>query len=126
MLCNRQRVRNILKADGFDEALIGIGRRCSQEDILVYDFNKAVKILMDRDKMTEEEAMEYLEFNTVGAWVGEETPVFVYPMTMEEIDEMQQMRVRSTNYLCSWARTMLTMPLRCRGLLSGDHGPRNL
>ncbi len=43
---------------------------------------------MDRDKMTEEEAVEYLEFNTVGAWVGEQTPVFVYPMTMEEIDEM--------------------------------------
>jgi len=79
----------MLKADGFDEALIGIGRRCSQEDVLVYDFNKAVKILVNRDNMTEEEAVEYLEFNTVGAWVGNKTPVFVYPMTMEEIDEMQ-------------------------------------
>ena len=88
MLCNRQRVRNILKADGFDEALIGIGRRCSQEDVLVYDFNKAVKILMDRDGMTEEEAFEYLEFNTLGAWVGEETPMFVHPVTMEEVDAM--------------------------------------
>ena len=79
----------MLKADGFDEALIGIGRRCSQEDVLVYDFNKAVKILVNRDNMTEEEAVEYLEFNTVGAWVGDKTPMFVYPMTMEEIDEMQ-------------------------------------
>jgi|TARA_B100001094_G_C17808788_1_gene612789 hypothetical protein len=79
----------MLKANGFDNALIGIGRRCSQEDVLVYDFNKAVKILVNRDNMTEEEAVEYLEFNTVGAWVGNKTPVFVYPMTMEEIDEMQ-------------------------------------
>ena len=79
----------MLKANGFDNALIGIGRRCSQEDVLVYDFNKAVKILVNRDNMTEEEAVEYLEFNTVGAWVGDKTPVFVYPMTMEEIDEMQ-------------------------------------
>ena len=84
-----RRSSKILKANRLDDALIGIGRRCSQEDVLVYDFNKAVKILVDRDKMTEEEAVEYLEFNTVGAWVGEETPVFVYPMTMEEIDEMQ-------------------------------------
>jgi hypothetical protein len=79
----------MLKANGFDNALIGIGRRCSQEDVLVYDFNKAVKILVNRDNMTEEEAVEYLEFNTVGAWVGNKTPMFVYPMTMEEIDEMQ-------------------------------------
>ena len=79
----------MLKANGFDNALIGIGRRCSQEDVLVYDFNKAVKILVNRDNMTEEEAVEYLEFNTVGAWVGDKTPMFVYPMTIEEIDEMQ-------------------------------------
>ena len=79
----------MLKANGFDNALIGIGRRCSQEDVLVYDFDRAVKILVNRDNMTEEEAVEYLEFNTVGAWVGDKTPMFVYPMTMEEIDEMQ-------------------------------------
>jgi len=78
----------MLKADGFDEALIGIGRRCSQEDVLVYDFDKAVKILVDRDKMAVDEAMEFLEYNTLGAWVGEETPLFVFSMTMEEVDEM--------------------------------------
>jgi len=79
----------MLKADGFDEALIGIGRRCSQEDVLVYDFDKDVKILVDRDKMAVDEAMEFLEYNTLGAWVGEETPLFVFSMTMEEVDEMQ-------------------------------------
>jgi len=79
----------MLKADGFDEALIGIGRRCSQEDVLVYDFDKAVKILVDRDKMAVDEAMEFLEYNTLGAWVGEETTLFVFSMTMEEVDEMQ-------------------------------------
>lgn len=78
----------MLKADGFDEALIGLGRRCSQEDVLVYDFDKAVKILVDRDKMAVDEAMEFLEYNTLGAWVGEETPMFVFSMTMEEVDEM--------------------------------------
>jgi len=78
----------MLKADGFDAALIGLGRRCSQEDVLVYDFDKAVKILVDRDKMAVDEAMEFLEYNTLGAWVGEETPMFVFSMTMEEVDEM--------------------------------------
>ena len=45
----------MLRADGFDEAIIGIGNRCGQLDILAYDVNKCVKILMDQG-MTEEEA----------------------------------------------------------------------
>jgi|TARA_R110000787_G_scaffold10531_2_gene35684 hypothetical protein len=66
----------MLKADGFDEAIIGIGNRCGQPDILAYDVNKCIKILMDQG-MTDEEAIDYFEFNVVGAWVGEETPIFV-------------------------------------------------
>ena len=45
-------------------------------------------ILKEKNNMTEEEAIEYLEFNTIGAWVGEKTPMFVSLTTMEEIDEM--------------------------------------
>ena len=66
----------MLKADGFDEAIIGIGSRCGQPDIIAYDVNKCIKILMDQG-MTDEEAMEFFEFNVVGSWVGEETPIFV-------------------------------------------------
>ena len=67
----------ILKADGFDDAILGLGRRCSQPDLLVYDVDKCVAILM-KDGMTDEEAMEYFEFNVVGSWVGEGTPIFLY------------------------------------------------
>ena len=65
----------ILKADGFDDAILGLGRRCSQPDLLVYVVDKCVDILME-DGMTQEEAMEYFEFNVVGAWMGEGTPIF--------------------------------------------------
>tara|TARA_R110000787_G_scaffold9962_1_gene34346 strand:- start:900 stop:1115 length:216 start_codon:yes stop_codon:yes gene_type:complete len=71
----------MIKADGFDEAIIGIGSRCSQPDIIAYDVKKCIEILMNQG-MTDEEAVEYFEFNVVGAWVGEETPIFV-----REIDE---------------------------------------
>ena len=27
----------MLKADGFDKAIVGVGRRCGQPDLLVYD-----------------------------------------------------------------------------------------
>ena len=67
----------ILKADGFDDAILGLGRRCGQIDLLVYDVDKCIAILM-KDGMTDEEAMEYFEFNVVGAWMGEGTPIFLY------------------------------------------------
>ena len=73
----------MLKADGFDEAIIGVGSRCGQPDIITYDVNKCIKILMDQG-MTDEEAMEFFEFNVVGAWVGEETPIFVREMYDDE------------------------------------------
>jgi len=72
-----------LFADGFDDAIIG---HCSRRNknpfrdsdfAVVYDYNKCLKILQDRDGMTENEADEYMEFNVIGAYVGIYTPVFV-------------------------------------------------
>jgi len=66
----------MLKADGFDEAIMGIARRCGQPELLVYSEDKCIEILM-KQGMTDEEALEYFEFNVVGAWMGEETPLFL-------------------------------------------------
>lgn len=65
-----------LVADGFDDAVIGMARQFNK-DLVVYDEDKCIKILMERDGMTDEEAIEFFEFNVVGAYVGEHTPVFV-------------------------------------------------
>jgi hypothetical protein len=67
----------ILMADGFDEALVGYAQRCGQPALAVYDRNKCVDLLVQRDGMTHEEAEEYFEFNVVGAWVGDRTPLFL-------------------------------------------------
>lgn len=76
----------VLKADGFDDAVIGIGRRCGQLDLIVYDSHKILEILVERDGMTMEDAREHFEFNIVGAWMGKGTPVFVEPMNMTEVE----------------------------------------
>jgi len=78
----------MLKADGFDDAIMGVCSICDKHDRLVYDYDDCVKILMDRDGMTWEEAVEYLEFNVLGAYVGEETPAFIRMLTMEEAMEI--------------------------------------
>jgi len=68
---------NALKADGFDEAILGVASRCGQGDILAYDTNKIIQILIDRDGMSYEEAYEFFEFNILGAYMGENTPIFI-------------------------------------------------
>ena len=65
---------DLLKADGFDEAIIGVVERLGTQAIC-YDTEKVIEILM-RD-MSEEEAWEYFQYNIAGAWVGEHTPFFL-------------------------------------------------
>lgn len=74
----------MLLADGYEDAVIGIGRQFSKE-LVVYDEAKCLEILVKRDGMSPEEAREYFEYNTAGSWVGDETPIFLERMTLDEI-----------------------------------------
>ena len=67
---------DVLIADGFDDAIIGIAERYGMNSVVLYDKNKCVKIMQDRDNMTEEEAIEFFYYNIVGAYMGEYTPCF--------------------------------------------------
>jgi len=63
----------ILKADGFDFAVIGI----EENDMrLIYSVSKCLKIL--EQEMTEEDAIEYFTYNVSGAYVGEKTPIWCW------------------------------------------------
>lgn len=71
----------MLKADGFDEAIIGqacVWRDKGMHNVLVYDAEKMRSILMKRDGMSSEEAREFIEFNVEGVYVGVETPIYVW------------------------------------------------
>ena len=66
---------SILLADGLDEAFIGIGWQFNTP-LAVYDRDKCIEIL-ESQGMTQEEAQEYFYYNTQGAYVGEQTPIFL-------------------------------------------------
>ena len=63
--------------DGFNEALVGWGERCSLGPVAVYDVAKIISILESKYKMTHEEAYEWYDFNIAGAYMGEYTPIFI-------------------------------------------------
>ena len=79
-----------IKADGFDDCLIGLGFRFGNRGTLIYDQAKVIQKLIDdsENKMTEEEALEYYEFNILGAYIGENMPIFVESCTMDQIKEI--------------------------------------
>lgn len=66
-----------LLADGFEDAFIGMAQRCGQPVLAVYDIDLAIAVLMKRDGMDYDGAEECLAFNTLGAWAGEMTPLFL-------------------------------------------------
>lgn len=60
----------------FDKAIVGVVTNIKTQAVC-YDVSKIIKILMKEDKMTEEEAREFFDFNILGSWVGEYTPVYL-------------------------------------------------
>jgi len=57
-----------------DEAIIGFEPNLWK---VVYSRSLVVDVLMKRDGMGPDEAVEYAEFNIFGAMVGEKTPLWV-------------------------------------------------
>jgi len=64
---------DFLKADNFDDAIIGVEENTMK---LIYSVSKCIEILSK--EMTEEEAFDYFYFNVHGAYVGEKTPIWCY------------------------------------------------
>lgn len=80
-MCIRERLAEIdeefLMADGFEDAIIGITSIKGHDDIVCYDYEKCVEILLKDGDMTDETAREYMEYNVIGAYLGPRTPSFL-------------------------------------------------
>ena len=70
----------ILKADGFDDAIIGVDESTMR---LIYSVSKSIEILM-KDNMSYEDAIDYFYFNVSGSYVGEKTPIWCYDTSLIE------------------------------------------
>jgi len=65
----------LLKIDGFDDAIIGVEE--SVKSKLVYDIDKIAEILMTREQMTKEDSYDYISYNITSAYMGEKTPILI-------------------------------------------------
>ena len=62
--------------DDYDHCFVGVIERYGQAPIVCYDKDKVLAKLVS-DGMTYEGAIEFFEFNQLGAWVGDSTPAFI-------------------------------------------------
>ena len=63
--------------DEYDDCVIGIGYRCSEGPLAVYSIPKVLKVMQGWG-MDDQEAQEFFEYNTIGAWMGDGTHIFVH------------------------------------------------
>lgn len=76
---------SVLTYPNYDNALLGVGVRFNNL-VAVYDQARCIDLLVERDGMDREEAVDFFESNTLGAWHGEGTPVFMV-VTVDEQEE---------------------------------------
>jgi len=76
-----EEAEGIMFADDFDLAIVGVGRTFGGLLCAVYDVDKIIEILM-KDGMDCEDALEYFDYNVAGAYVGEQTPIFMHTMSI--------------------------------------------
>ena len=73
----------MLKEDGYDECVIGL----SSCDKIVYDVEKMIKSDMAKNDWDHTEALKWIESNVIGSYMGEGTPIYVYPQPLHIIEE---------------------------------------
>ena len=75
-----------LVMDGYDDCIVGVCHRFGQEPIVAYSYEKVINKLI-ADGMSHEEAVEWFEYNQIGAWVGERTPCFIESPTQQTTEQ---------------------------------------
>lgn len=69
-----------LMADGFDEAIIGWVKLADHlPPTVLYSYDICIEILMDTEGWDDEDAMEWMDYNVVNAYMGLGTPAFLMP-----------------------------------------------
>ena len=64
-------------ADGFDEAIVGSITSYGRGETVLYSTQKIIEVMMERDGMTAEDAMEFFNYNIIGSYNGNGMPAFL-------------------------------------------------
>ena len=66
----------LLDPEYFDDAIVGIIHDFNRTAVC-YSESKIIELLMSEDKMDYDEALEYYQYNILGAWMGDWSPMYL-------------------------------------------------
>lgn len=66
----------LIFADGFDDAIIGVATGFDSQRV-VYCYVTMIETMMKEDDISYEDALDWIEYNTLGSYVGKNTPIYV-------------------------------------------------
>ena len=74
-----------MKVQGYDDAIIG---SCAVTNRLIYSVEKMVDVFIKKSNLRDDDdileiAIEYVNVNIIGAYVGEMTPIYMYEYNPE-------------------------------------------
>ena len=68
----------IFENESYDSALIGV----TEDNRAVYSYEKMVEWYMEKNQCSEEDAIEWIDYNTIRAlpYIGERAPIVMYEL----------------------------------------------
>ena len=83
-----EKKEHTLYADGFDDAILGFSHEWTDTPKVVYSKLKMVEVCEEQG-MSVEEALEYLEYNVWGAYVGDGTPIYADDLSGTKLEDVE-------------------------------------
>lgn len=71
--------------EDYDPCIVGVGRRFN-DTVLIYSI-RAILDMHVRQGMEYDEAQEHFEYNTIGGWYGDKTPIFLHDIDLDNDKE---------------------------------------
>jgi len=78
----------LMTMDGYEDCVIGIVERYGMPPVILIDKSMVLKKLQ-QDGCSEEEAIEFYEFNQLGGWNGDGTPCFLVELAPDAIEKLR-------------------------------------
>lgn len=76
LLDNEYEGVEIFQNFSYDSALIGV----SHDNRAIYDYQKMIEWLVQHTGWSEEDAIDWINYNTLGAIYGDSKPIIMYPL----------------------------------------------
>tara|TARA_R100000231_G_scaffold128562_1_gene99666 strand:- start:274 stop:531 length:258 start_codon:yes stop_codon:yes gene_type:complete len=75
-LVDRSGNDEMLFTDGYDDAIIGY----TDSGVAVYSIESIIMIMITKEDMTHEDALDHFYYNVACSYVGEYTPIYVHDL----------------------------------------------